>query len=348
MTTVQIGARRVGDEQPCYVIAEAGSNHNSRFELAVRLIDVASAAGADAVKFQVFRAKWLYPKNAGISEYLKDPTPIYDVIATMEMPYEWIPELAAYCRTRGVDFLASAFDEESTDQIAPHVPAFKVASYEMTHQPLIRHTALKGKPVIVSTGTATMDEVAETVRWVRDTGNLELILMQCTAAYPAPLDSLNVRALAAMRERFQVPAGFSDHSSDPIVAPVVAVACGASVIEKHFTLDRTMAGPDHKFAIEPHELAAMVAKIREAESALGSATKQVAPIEAELRAFARRSLFTRGAIEAGTVLTEAHIAVLRNGVHPAGLPPESIASVIGRRAVHDLAADSLIRPEDLV
>ena len=348
MKTVRISAREVGDGQPCYVIAEAGSNHNGSLELAKRLIDVAASAHADAVKFQVFKADRLYPRNAGVSGYLKDPTPIYDIIAAMEMPYEWIPLLSAHCRDRGIDFLASAFDEESTDQIASFVPAFKVASYEMTHAPLVRHVALKGKPVIISTGTATLDEVAETVRAFAETGNQQLVLMQCTAAYPAPLNALNVRAVGTLRERFDVPVGFSDHSSDPVVAPVAAVACGASVIEKHFTLDRTMPGPDHRFAIEPDELAIMVAKIREAEQALGSREKIVAPIETELRAFARRSLFTRGAIEAGEMFTVDNVVVLRNGVHPPGLPPDQLSTVLGRRAARALAGDTLVALGDLV
>jgi len=345
--TVQIGARRVGDGQPCYVIAEAGSNHNGQFELAVRLIDVAAEAGADAVKFQVFKAHRLYPRNAGISGYLNDPTPIFDVIRAMEIPDDWIPRLAAHCGERRLDFLASAFDEESTDLIAPYVPAFKVASYEMTHLPLVRHTALKGKPVIISTGTANLDEVGDTVRAFVDTGNRDLVLMQCTAAYPAPLNALHLRAIGTLRERFGVPVGLSDHSSDPVLAPILAVACGASVVEKHFTLDRGMAGPDHRFAIEPEELALMIRRIRDAEEALGSPEKRTSAIEAELRAFARRSLFTRGEIRAGELLNPLNVVVLRNGAHAGGLSPDQLSIVLGKRALRDLAEDSLLRMEDL-
>jgi N,N'-diacetyllegionaminate synthase len=344
---VRIGSRSVGQGEPCYVIAEAGSNHNGSLDQARTLIDVAADAGADAVKFQVFRADRLYPKNAGISGYLNDPTPIYDVIAAMEMPYEWIPILADHCRDRQVAFMASAFDEASSDEIAPYVPAFKVASYEMTHLPLVDHIARKGKPVIVSTGTADLEEVAGTVAAFAATGNRQLILMQCTAAYPAPLDSLNVRAMSTMRERFGVPVGLSDHSSDPVIAPVVAVACGAAVVEKHFTLSRTLPGPDHRFALEPSDLQTMIAKIREAEAALGSARKAVAPVEEELRAFARRSIFVRRAIPAGEPFTADNLLVLRNGSHRAGLPPEQLAAVIGRRAARAVAADSALQPEDL-
>lgn len=347
MTRVRIGNRWVGAGAPCYVIAEAGSNHNGKLEQAFELIDVAAAAGADAVKFQVFKASRLYPKNAGVSGYLNDPTPIFDIIAAMEMPYDWIPRLADHCAARRVDFLASTFDEESTDAIADYVPAFKIASYEMTHAPLVRHVASKGKPVIMSTGTADLDEVAAAVRVCNASGNRDLILMQCTAAYPAPLDSMNVRVVTTLRERFGVPVGLSDHSSDPLVAPIAAVACGASVIEKHFTLSHDMQGPDHRFALEPGQLVAMVAGIRAAEDALGSDLKDVAPIEAELRAFARRSVFVIRDLTAGEVLTRENIAVLRNGQHSPGMPPEQFDAVLGRRARHAVAANSLLRIEDL-
>ena len=345
--SVRVGSRCIGSGQPCYVIAEAGSNHNGRLDQARQLIDVAADAGADAVKFQVFRADRLYPRNAGVSGYLNDPTPIYDVIAAMEMPYEWIPLLADHCRDRGIAFMASAFDEASTDQIASYVPAFKIASYEMTHLPLVAHTAGKGKPVIISTGTADVDEVEETVRAFAATGNRELVLMQCTAAYPAPVDSLNLRVIPALRERFGVPVGLSDHSSDPVIAPVVAVACGAAVLEKHFTLSRTLPGPDHRFALEPSDLRLMIAKIREAEIALGSAEKTVAPVEEELRAFARRSIFARRAIPAGEPFTADNLHVLRNGRHAAGLAPDRLAGVIGRRAARAVAADAALQGEDL-
>jgi sialic acid synthase SpsE len=224
VTGVAIGARRIGPGEPCYVIAEAGSNHNGSLDQALRLIDVAADAGADAVKFQVFRASRMYPRTAGVSAYLKSATPIYDVIAAMEMPYEWLPTLAERCRARELEFLVSVFDEEGADRVDPYVNAFKIASYEMTHLPLVRHVAAKGKPVIVSTGAADSDEVAATVAAVHERGPGGLVLMQCTAAYPAALDALNIRAVVALRERFNLPVGLSDHSRDPLVVPVVAVA----------------------------------------------------------------------------------------------------------------------------
>jgi len=346
MKKMRIGERWVGNGEPCFIIAEAGSNHDGKLEQARHLIDVAASAGADAVKFQVFRANRLYPRSAGVSGYLKISKPIYDIVAEMEMPYEWIPELAACCREKGALFLASVFDEESADRLDPHVQVFKIASYEMTHLPLVRYVARKGKPVIISTGTANLDEVAETVKEFCGTGNDDLILMQCTAAYPAPLETLNVRVVATLKSTFGVPVGLSDHSRDPLVAPLVAVALGANLIEKHFTLSRELRGPDHAFALEPSELRLMIQKVREAERALGGGEKVMQPVEAELRAFARRRIFAVRDITAGESLTRENIAVLRCGNLMPGLEPGYFEEMLGRRARRHIPAESAIRRDD--
>jgi len=343
---VVIGDRTIGDGEPCFLIAEAGSNHNGLEPQAIQLIDVAASAGVDAVKFQVFRADRLYPKDAGMSDYLKIGRSIYDIIAEMEMPYAWVPALAARCREHGMLFLASVFDEESADRLAPFVDAFKIASYELTHVPLIRYLLRAGKPVIVSTGAATLAEVAETVDAVRSAGHHGLMLMQCTAAYPAPLESLNVRAIPAMKAAFDVPVGLSDHSRDPLVGPLAAVAAGANLIEKHFTLSNELPGVDHRFAVEPAELRLMTQKIRETERALGDGRKVVHPVEEELRLFARRSIFAVREIKRGETLTRENIAVLRCGKLPAGLPPKQFDEVLGRQARRDIPAERAITPDD--
>ncbi len=343
---VPIAGRCISDGQPCFIIAEAGSNHNGNFEQAKKLIDVAAAAGADAVKFQVFRASKLYPKSAGVADYLSSTKPIYETIAEMEMPYEWVPKLTEYCQEKGLLFLSSVFDEESADRIDPYVSAFKIASYEMTHLPLIRYVAAKGKPVIISTGTANFDEVGETVEEFKKTGNDQLILMQCTAAYHAPLESLNVRAIQTMKGAFGVPCGLSDHSRDPLVGPLAAVAVGANLIEKHFTLSNELPGPDHRFALEPVELRAMIEKVRQVEQALGSGEKVVSPWEEELRAFARRSIFAVRDIRNGEMFSEANIAVLRCGNLPFGLSPKEYPSLLGRTAQRNIKRDSPIRSGD--
>lgn len=344
---IRCGRRRIGAGEPCFVIAEAGSNHNGSLEQALRLIDVAARAGADAVKFQVFRAARLYPKTAGLTDYLKLDKPIYDIIAEMEMPYEWLPVLAERTREQGLAFMASAFDEESVDRLDPFVEIHKIASYEMTHHPLIEHVAMTGKPLILSTGTADLAEVAEAVAVYRAAGGEQLVLLQCTAAYPAPLDSLNIRALTSLSEEFGVPAGLSDHSRDPLIGPVAAVAAGGVVVEKHFTLGNDLPGPDHAFAVEPQELARMVAAIRATEQALGSAEKTMAPVEAELHDFARRFIFAVAPIAPGEELTARNAAVLRKGKNTRGLEAKHWNAVLGRRATRALSAGEPIAAADL-
>jgi len=347
MQQIRIADRTIGKGQPVYVIAEAGSNHNGSFAQAERLVDVALEAGADAVKFQSFKASKLYPRSAGESDYLKVSKPIYDIIQEMEMPDAWVPRLAQYCRARGIEFLSSPFDEQSADLLNPYVSAFKVASYEMTHAPLVRHIARFGKPMIVSTGTATLDEVRAAVDMIQAEGNQNIVLMQCTASYPTPPEAVNALAIRTLQEATGLLVGLSDHSRDPVTAPVVATALGACVIEKHFTLSNQLPGPDHAFALEPSELAQLVRSVRTAEQMLGHGRKEMLPVEAELHAFARRSIFATCFIRAGETLTRDNIAVLRCGKLGKGLAPEQFDSILGRVVARDLQADSPVRLTDL-
>ena len=347
MLTVEIDERLVGDGYPCFIIAEAGSNHNGSLSQAKALIDVAAGAGADAVKFQVFRAHSLYVNDAGTSDYLNLQRPIYNIIQDMEIPYEWIPKLAEYTRQLGLYFMASPFDESSADQVDPYVKVHKIASYEMTHLPLVRHIAQKGKPTFMSTGTGNADEVAEAVAVFRETGNQQIVLNQCTAAYPAPPDSLNLRAITTMRDRFGVPVGLSDHSEDPLVGPLTAVSLGACSIEKHFTFSKILPGPDHAFALEPSELRNMVTKIREVEMALGTGEKVPQQAELELRQFARRSIFAILDIAEGEELTPQNIAVLRHGKRGVGLEPKVFPALLGRHAAQAIPAQTRLTAEDI-
>ncbi len=341
LSPIAIGKHQLGPGHPCYIIAEAGSNHNGNLQQALALIDVAADARCDAVKFQVFKASRLYPPGAGASDYLGDPRSIDEIIAAMELPESWIPTLHAHCQKRGLDFLSSAFDEGAVDLIAPWVDAFKCASYEMTHTPLLQYMVRKGKPVLLSTGAATLDEVGQAVAAVRavqtDRQKVPLILLQCTAAYPAPLHSANVRALAHMRETFGVLTGLSDHTR-AATAAIAAVALGAVVVEKHFTLSNRLPGPDHSFALEPRELHELVAAIRDTEAALGDGLKIGTAVEAELRHFARRSVFTSQIVNEGDVLTEENTQVLRRGKLAAGLDPHLHPAVLGHRAARTLGA----------
>lgn len=347
-----VGDRPIGHDQPCYIIAEAGSNHGGSLETALALVDAAADAGADAVKFQTFKAERLYAKTAGQSDYLGDERSIFDIIAAMEMPEAWLPILAARAKTRGLGFLSTPFHEEAVAVLDPVVEVWKIASYELTHHPLLRTVAATGKPVIMSTGAATVTEIEEAVAVLAQAGCVGLVLLQCTAAYPAPLNSVNVGALTDLRVRFQVPTGLSDHSRDPVVAPMTAAALGAAVIEKHFTLSNRLPGPDHAFAVEPHELARLVKRVRAVEVVRGSGRKaadasDIDPAEEELRAFARRTLFTTASVQAGESFTRSNVDVLRRGKREDGLAPADLPAVLNGRAARDLGPDVVLTRGDV-
>ena len=342
---IRVGERWIGPGEPCYVIAEAGSNHNGSLPQALALIDVGADAGADAVKFQGFRARTLYPETAGKAEYLGDTRTIFEIIEAMEMPRDWIPRLAKHCRARGVHFLCTPFDEEWAEALEPHVPAFKMASYELSHAPLLRKVLAYGKPTFISTGAATLGEVRDAVELARETGNERIVLLQCTASYPTPPDCVNARAIVTLAEATGCLVGLSDHSRDPVLAPVVAVALGACVLEKHFTMSNHLPGPDQRFAVEPAELRALVRAVRQAEAVLGTGAKEILGVENELRHFARRSVFSARTIAKGEALTGDNILVLRNGVNAPGLPPSAYQGLLGRKAARDLAAGAPITAE---
>lgn len=344
---VSLDNRVVGPDTPAYIIAEAGSNHNGDFEMATRLIEVAAEAGVDAVKFQLFRAESQYVKDSGTVEYLDDDRSIYEIIEENELPETWISDLATHCERHGVDFLCTPTYPEAADILSEHVPAFKVASYTMSHHPFLEYLAELGKPIILSTGVHELSEVQEAVAVLEDADLTELVLLQCVGAYPTPVDSINVRVLETLREQFDYNAGLSDHTQHPTVAPSAAVALGATVLEKHFTLDKTLEGPDHEFALEPDELAAMVNHVRQTEKALGSKTKTVLDIESELYDIARRHIHATVDIEAGELITEESVSVLRSGQREHGLKPKHYSSVIGTRAARDIPQWKGIEWEDL-
>lgn len=344
----EIRGRAVGTGAPCYVVAEAGSNHNGSLPMARRLIDVAAAAGADAVKFQTFKARRLYPKSAGSSDYLGDERSIYDIIAAMEMPEQWLPELSERAHEANMAFISSPFHEDAVELLDPYVDAFKIASYEMNHHPLLREVARRGKPVIMSTGAANLDEVRRSIEVVESEGCRNLVVLQCTASYPAPLEAVNVRAVVTLREELGVASGLSDHSSDPALAPMTAVALGADLIEKHYTLSKLLPGPDHAFAIDPDGLAELVSSVRKVEIVLGSGDKKVQEVEHELRSFARRSIFAIAPIAEGQAFTRDNVDVLRNGKLTAGLAPEWLERVLTATASRAIDSETALVESDLV
>lgn len=327
---VKIGEKDLSEET--FIIAEAGSNHNGSLENAKELIDVAAEAGADAVKFQTFRAEDLYVEDTGDEEYFDNGQSLYETMESMEMPYDWIPELRDYCEDAGVVFMSTPFDERSADELDSFVPAYKIASYTMSHHPFLRHVASKDKPIIMSTGAHKLDEVRESLEVLRDAGAEEVVLLHCVASYPTPLESANVRAVETLHDEFGIPTGLSDHTLDPVTAPSAAVALGSSVVEKHFTLDNSMEGPDHEFALEPDELDEMVSAIRKTQNVLGSGDVDVLNAEEELHEIARRRIHAERDIEAGETISEDDIAVLRSGERNKGAEPKFYEDIVGLKS----------------
>jgi N-acetylneuraminate synthase len=345
---------RIGDDR-VFVIAEAGSNWRMGtpkrdLAMAASLIDVAIEAGADAVKFQTYRPETVYVPNAGTSHYLSDAgidEDISEIFADLSMPYEMVAQLADLCSQKGIRFMSTPFSPADFAVVDPWVSLHKNASYEISHLRLIELAARTGKPLIQSTGAATMDDITWAVETFRQNGGGQLLLLQCTARYPAPLSAINVRAIPWLAERFQVSVGLSDHSRDPLAAPLAAVALGARVIEKHYTLSNRLHGPDHSLGLDPAELRAMVAGIRHVEAALGESVKRVRPEEEELRAYAQRAIQAILPIATGEQLHEDHnIAIRRAGQQRKGLHPRFLPAVEGRPATRDIPVGDGIQSGD--
>ena len=339
-----IGDRLVGPGHPTYVIAEAGANHNRDLGMARELIDVAAEAGADAVKFQTYSGDRIYSRKAPRFTYLEelsDKSPA-ELLEDISLPREWQAELAAHAAARGIHFFSTPFDHEAVAELdALGVPVLKVASFEIVDLRLIRVAAATGKPLLLSTGMAVLGEVEDALAAAADGGAPAVGLMQCTSVYPAPAERINLRAMDTMERAFGVPVGLSDHSLGTAV-PIAAAALGAAFVEKHYTLDRSLPGPDHPFALEPGELRAMVAAIREAQAALGDGRKAGPSPEERVEMYtgARRSLIAARDLPAGTVLGEDMIVTKRPGT---GIAPKHLELVVGRVLRVDVEEDDVLQ-----
>lgn len=327
------------------IIAEAGVNHNGDMALARRLIDVAAVAGADMVKFQTFNADRLVTASAKKADYQIRSTGAaesqHEMLRRLELSREMHEELIAHCKLRGISFLSTGFDIESIDLLVDFGQnQFKIPSGEITNLPYLRHVGRLGKPVILSTGMSTMDEIAAALGILEQAGtpHERITLLHCTTEYPTPMNEVNLRAMLTMRDAFGVAVGYSDHTAG-IEVSIAAVALGASVIEKHFTLDRTLPGPDHLASLEPDELKAMVASIRNIEQVLGDGVKRPSASEARNMAVARKSLVAARAIHAGEVFSASNLAVKRPGT---GISPMRWDEVLGRTAPRDFVPDEMI------
>jgi N-acetylneuraminate synthase len=346
--SVQIAGRSIGAGAPCLIIAEAGVNHNGDLNIARQLISVAAEAGADAVKFQTFTAESLVTKDAPKAEYQLRTTnrseSQYEMLERLELSEPAHQSLMKEASEKGIMFLSTPFDEAGADLLNKlGIPAFKIASGEITNLPFLEHVAQKNRPVIVSTGMSNLAEVAAAVDCIKKTGNEQLILLHCVSAYPAAPADVNLRAMQTLRKEFGVPVGFSDHTLGFEIT-IAAVALGACVIEKHITLDRTLPGPDHAASLEPEDLKAMVRAIRTVEAALGQESKQPTPSEANTSAVARKSLTAARDLSAGTILTKELIAIQRPGT---GLSPAMRDDLVGRALRQSVRAGELLTLEML-
>jgi N-acetylneuraminate synthase/N,N'-diacetyllegionaminate synthase len=333
MKKIKIGNKLINESKSCFIIAEIGVNHNGSLKLAKRLVDEAKRSGADAVKFQVFKVENLVMVRTKEHEMLKK----------LELPYSYFEELKKYCEKRKIIFLATPHNDDAIDFLESLVPAYKIGSGDLTNSPFLEKVAKKKKPIILSTGMANLKEVKEAVKTIKRAGNNKIILLHCTTSYPCPLEDVNLRAMLTLKKEFNLPVGYSDHTLG-ILVPIIAVAMGAKVIEKHFTLSKNLPGPDHKASLEPKEFKEMVKAIRDVEKALGSGIKKPTKNEEKIKKIVRKSIIAKINIPAGSKITKEMLIIKRPGT---GIEPKYINKIIGKIAKREIKKDSLIKFQDL-
>ncbi len=347
MKKVLVGNRIIGDGYPTLIVAEAGVNHNGNLELAKKLIDIAVDAKADVVKFQKFKAEKLATKDAKMASYQhknigKNETQ-YSMLKKLELKDEDYKELIKYANKKGIMFLCTPFDEESADFLHNiGMKFFKISSTDTTNLPFLEHIAKKGLPIILSTGMSNLDDVKKAVNLIKKY-NKNLIVLHCTTDYPSKIEDVNLRAMNTIKNECNVLVGYSDHT-EGIIVPQIAVAHGAVVIEKHFTLDKNLPGPDHKASLNPSELKEMVKAIRHVEKILGSHKKDITKSEKEIMKIARKSLVAAVNIKKGSLIKKEMLIIKRPGY---GISPIDINKILGKKVVSDIKKDELIKFEKL-
>lgn len=362
MEKINIGDRLVGEGEPCFIIAEAGVNHNGNIELAKKLVNVAKNAGADAIKFQTFKAEGVVSKYAEMTLYqkknIRKKENQQEILKSLELSYKDFKGLKKYCDKTGIIFLSTPHSEDAIGFLESLVPAYKVSSGDLTNILFLQKVAKRGKPIILSTGMATMKEVKEALNIIHNQNNKEIVTLHCTTNYPCPLNEVNLRAMQAMQKELNCLVGYSDHTLG-IDVSIAAVILGAVVIEKHFTLDRKLPGPDHKASLEPKELKELVRSIRDTEyvlkqgksaeeilknikhieKTLGNEIKKPTKTEEKIKKITRKSIVSKVDIPKGTVVTRDMITVKRPGT---GIEPKYLESVIGRRTKREINEDETI------
>ncbi|MGP1598439.1 N-acetylneuraminate synthase [Peptoanaerobacter stomatis] len=327
-----------------FIIAEAGVNHNGSLKLAKKLVDEAKNAGVDCIKFQTFMAENIVSKTAVKAEYQKKNTndnneSQYDMLKKLELSFSDFIELNNYCKAKNIQFLSTAFDFDSIDFLSSlDMNVWKIPSGEITNLPYLIKIANLGKDVILSTGMSTMEDIQNALSVLKTNGAGNITVLHCTTEYPAPFTDVNLKAMLTIKDEFNVNIGYSDHTKG-IEIPISAVALGATVIEKHFTLDKNMQGPDHKASLEPYELKKMVESIRNVESALGDGIKRLAESEKKNISIARKSIIAKRDIKKGEIFTQENLTVKRPGN---GISPMKWFEILGQEAIKDFKEDELI------
>jgi len=340
MRKIKIENKLIGDGQPCFIVAEIGCNHNGKLEQAKEMIDLALEAGCDAVKFQSFAANKLFNEYFDYTQQGPRRKNWIGLLRSLELPKEWHLFLSKYCRQKGIIFFSSVCDEERVDWLEEiNVPAFKVPSYELTHIPLIKYIARKGKPIILSSGIGNEREIEEAINIIYQEGNRDVILMHCVSAYPTKFEDLSLKTIPYYKKRFEIPVGLSDHSLGTLSSSL-AVTLGADIVEKHITLEKTLPGPDHYFALDKKEIKEWVSRIRETEKALGKIKKEPAAGEKN-EVFWRRAIWAKQDIPKGTELTEDMLMIVRPSPKDC-LEPKRIYEILGRETKKDIKKGELI------
>jgi len=338
-----------------FVIAEAGSNwkcgtYDEDLSMAYQLIETAAKCGSDAIKFQTYRASTVYVPEAGKVGYLKSKgnnQDIYNIFEKNSMPYEMLQDLAKKCKDEQIHFMSTPFSVEDAKQVDKYVSIHKVASYEINHVSLLEFLTKTKKPIILSTGANNLDEIDFAVELLKKEKVEQIAILQCTAKYPASLESLNLSVIPELKKRYNIPVGLSDHSTDPIIGPIAAVALGSTIIEKHFTMDKNLPGPDHYFALNPNELKLMIDCIRKAQKVKGNANKKILKEELELRNFAVRSVQATKNIMKGELLLKGNnIDVLRSGNQKRGADARFVLEINKKNAIRNIEKGSGINLED--
>ncbi len=344
-TFLKIGNKKVGQGQPVFIIAEAGVNHNGRLDLALKLVDEASKAGADAVKFQTFKAEQVVTGSGEMAAYQRRNTGSagkqLSLLRQLELKDDFYKPIIEYCKKRNIIFLSTPHGGFASVDFLQKlgVPAFKFGSGDLTNLPLLAYAAKFKKPMIISTGMATMAEIKEAANVVQKTGNNQIVVLHCTTNYPCPAKEVNLRAMPAIYKDIQLLVGYSDHTEGS-QASVMAVTLGACMLEKHFTLDKNLSGPDHKASATPQELASLVAAVRSAEMMLGSNQKKPTKSELQFLPLIRKSIVAAKDIKKGEKFSIANLSIKRPG-H--GLEPRHYFKLVGKRATEDIIADTLLQ-----